>query len=230
MAGDITTAIRTDILNWFWRNPNDATEQTYAMTALQYAYRDIVIKVGKTLAAKKTDTLTTGASTATVDLPSDYSSMIFLRDETNDANLNYRDPEDFKRLHDEDETAGEPSDYTIEYNATTGYFRLRLGPAPDSADTLRVDYYSWPSDIGTSADPLVTAWRKAIFAGGLYYASYYYEKDNVTLISQYKQEFGESIGDVSRLENRRVPKRRIIPLILRKSDLEPYAKRDLNEV
>lgn len=229
-AGDLTTAIRADVLTQFGRDTTNSTEQGYCLTWLQYAYRKIMLKVGKNLAVKKTTTLSTAASTATLDLPSDFQATIFLRDQTNNANLNYQDPEEFVRDHNEDETAGQATDYTIEYNATTGYFRLRLGPEPDSIDTLGLDYYAWPSDISASLDPLVTAWREALFQGGCYYAARYYEKDNPGLIAEYKQSFGDAIGDVYRLENRREPKRRVIPLILKKSDMEPYVKRELGEV
>ncbi len=229
-AGETTTAIRSDILNQFSRNTSDATEQALCLTWMQYAYRDINIKVGKHIAVKKTTTLTCTASDAYVDLPSDFMAVIFVRDTTNNANLNYQDVEEFLRDHNEDEAASQAQDYTLWWDATDLVFQLRLGPMPDSTDSLALDYWAWPADINTSLDPLVGAWRKAIFAGGLYYAARFYERENPALWTEFKNNFNESIGDVYRLENRRIPKRRVIPLITRKSDMEPYVKRRLPEV
>lgn len=229
-VGDITTAIRSDILTQFGRSPSDSTEQGYCLTWLQYAYRKINLKVGKHIAVEKTTTLTCTPSNAYVDLPADFMAAIFVRDTTNNADLNYQDTEEFLRDHDEDAAATQAGDYTLWWDATDLVYQLRLGPMPDSADSLALDYWAWPSDISASLDPLVTAWREALFQGGCYYAARYYEKDNAVLIGECRQAFFDAIEDVKRLEGRREPKRRTIPIITRKSDLEPYVKRNLSEV
>lgn len=103
---------------------------------------------------EKEGALSTTASTATVDLPSDFLEARDLEFNSSPKNIEYRPRTEFKTLMI-GAGSGRPEIYTIANNSTDGLQAVKFAPVPDSVYDLTVTYFA---SIPALSDSNTTNW------------------------------------------------------------------------
>lgn len=117
--------------------------------AVTLGIRDFVLSVPWSF-REKSDTVTTTASTTTVDLPDDFDGIISITEHTttNGRKLKKYTADEYDRLVPDSESMNEdtPAFYKVYYDFDDSIWKIDLYPTPDSAISLYVSYICLADD------------------------------------------------------------------------------------
>lgn len=165
--------------------------------------------------------IATVADQATYSLPTDFLTLLHIRDDTNETKLDILTHGEFDRNHPDpsSESTGEPYECTLEFDISSGVHILRLAAIPDAAYTLYATIRRWhPTLSGAQAlmaDKLETALEDwAIYEGSLVV---FPDAEFTNYRAELRGRAMESVQIISGALNTQKPHPRQIPICLKRN-------------
>lgn len=218
-----TINMQKNVLRELGLNPDDTTMQGRALRWLNKALDKVQgfmpdMEFLKT--AEIAITLVDGQ--ATYVMPTDFFAMTGLRIDEEDMILEEFPREEFDRRHPDpaNEEEDVPSDYTFEYDRTSGRHVIRLGPIPDDAYDCHGILKRWHPALSGSQDIQYDKLETVLEEGAIWEGSksVYADPEYTQYRAELKQSWLESSQSFQQIMAMSKPRSKQIPVVLRKSD------------
>ncbi len=110
-----------------------------------------------------------------------------------------------------------PTHFCIEFDSNTSLYLFRLYPTPDAAYIGSMVYLAYPSVLSSTVNPMWDQFEFCLERGGIYYGALEIVSDT-TKRTECKTAYEAALQSLIQLDLELVPKRNVIPIIMRKSD------------
>jgi hypothetical protein len=193
---ELSSALQATLENDFPTSVGSAPLTSAEQIALFFRNAELRIQNAvQLLVSRKTGTITTTPNTATVATPADwlasYSVALITPVTLVYSFLLNKDVEYIREAYPTVAATGAPVHYALQ-----DYDTLLLGPTPDAAYTLSLNYYYYPESITTAG----TSWLGDTFPNVLLYAAliegYTFMKGEADVLAQYEKLYSEGLDEL----------------------------------
>ncbi len=173
--------------------------------------------------------LTLVVNQATYALPADFFHLLQLRSDTDSIILNVLTREKFDREHPNPsrEDPGSPRDVTLEYDRSSNRNIIRIGPAPDNADTYYAIMRRWHPSLSSSQDVQWDKLETVLEEGAFYHGALviYADPEYTQYRAELKTNWLESAQGISQILALQKPNPSQIPVVLRGPQNQQYQRK-----
>lgn len=215
--------LQQDILKELGRNPSDTLMQARALRWINKAMDNLqgfMPDVEFLQSAEMEITLVDGQ--AAYAMPTDFFYLSQVRIDEETRILDEYSREEFDRRHPDPANEEEdiPSDYTFEYDRSTGRHIIRFGPIPDDSYDCHGIIRRWHPSINASQGLQYDKLQTCLENGGIWEGSMsvYMDNEYTQIRGELKTKFLESVQALQQVLNMQKPRPRQIRTVLRRED------------